>query len=87
LDELRYLPDVTSPVAPAFTLVETHLLAGIAHLRLGDRNAAADATEAALSAAEPDRLVFPFAMTGAAELLDALPRAAERLTPRFSLVN
>jgi LuxR family maltose regulon positive regulatory protein len=59
---------------PAFTLVETHLLAGIAHLHLGDRNAAAAAAEAALAAAEPDRLIFPFALTDAAELLDALPR-------------
>ena len=41
---------------------------------LGDRNAAAAAAEAALAAAEPDRLIFPFAMTEAAELLDALPR-------------
>jgi LuxR family maltose regulon positive regulatory protein len=59
---------------PAFTLVEAHLLAGIAHLNLGDRNAAAAAAEAALAAAEPDRLILPFAMTEAAELLDALPR-------------
>ena len=59
---------------PAFTLVEAHLLAGIAHLNLGDQIAAAAATEAALAAAEPDRLIFPFAMTEAAELLDALPR-------------
>jgi LuxR family maltose regulon positive regulatory protein len=50
------------------------LLAGIAHLRLGERNAAARAAEAALAAAEPDRLIFPFASTEAAELLDALPR-------------
>ena len=74
LDVLRDVPDVTPPSGPAFTLVETHLLAGIAHLRLGDRNAAAAAAEAALAAAEPDRLIFPFAMTQAAELLDALPR-------------
>ena len=74
LDVLRDVPDVTPPTGPAFTLVETHLLAGIAHLDLGDRNAAAAAAEAALAAAEPDRLIFPFAMTGAAELLDALPR-------------
>ena len=58
---------------PAFTLVEAHLLAGTAHLHLGDRNAAAAAAEAALATAEPDRLIFPFAMTEAAELLDALP--------------
>ena len=73
LDVLRDVPDVTPPTGPAFTLVETHLLAGIAHLHLGDRNAAVAAAEAALAAAEPDRLIFPFAMTGAAELLDALP--------------
>jgi LuxR family maltose regulon positive regulatory protein len=54
-------------------LVETHLLAGIAHLRLGDRNAAAAAAEAALATAEPHRLIFPFAMTDAAELLGVLP--------------
>jgi LuxR family maltose regulon positive regulatory protein len=58
----------------AFTLVETHLLAGTAHLSLGDRSAAAAAAEAALAAAEPDRLIFPFALTDAAEVLDALPR-------------
>jgi LuxR family maltose regulon positive regulatory protein len=74
LDVLRDVPDATPPTGPAFTLVETHLLAGIAHLDLEDRNAAAAAAEAALAAAEPDRLMFPFAMTGAAALLDALPR-------------
>jgi LuxR family maltose regulon positive regulatory protein len=74
LDALGGVLDITPPVVPAFTLVETHLLAGIAHLRLGDRDAAAAAAEAALAAAEPDRLIFPFAMTQAAELLDALPR-------------
>jgi LuxR family maltose regulon positive regulatory protein len=66
--------DITPLVVPTFTLVETHLLAGIAHLALGDRNAAAAAAEAALAVAEPDRLIFPFVMTDAAELLDALPR-------------
>jgi LuxR family maltose regulon positive regulatory protein len=74
LDVLRDVPDVEPPTGPAFTLVETHLLAGIAHLNLGDRNAAAAAAEAALAAAEPDRLMFPFAMTGAGALLDALPQ-------------
>ena len=74
LDVLRDVRDITFPGVPAFTLVETHLLAGIAHLSLGDRSAAAGAAEAALAAAEPDRLIFPFLVTGAAELLDALPR-------------
>ncbi len=74
LDVLRDIRDITPPVVPAFTLVEAHLLAGTAHLYLGDRNAAAAAAEAALAAAEPDRLIFPFVMNEAAELLDALPR-------------
>jgi LuxR family maltose regulon positive regulatory protein len=73
LEVLREVRDVTPPVEP-FTLVESHLLAGAAHLRLGDRSAAAAATEAALAAAEPDRLIFPFAMNNAGELLDVLPR-------------
>jgi LuxR family maltose regulon positive regulatory protein len=68
------LRDVRASAAgPPFTQVEAHLLAGTALLRLGDRNAAIAAAEAALAAAEPDRLIFPFALTGAAELLDALP--------------
>ena len=59
LDAIREVRETTPPVAPAFTLVEAHLLAGTAHLALGDRNAAAAAAEAALAAAEPDRLIFP----------------------------
>jgi LuxR family maltose regulon positive regulatory protein len=74
LDVLRDVRDITPGVVPAFTLVEAHLLAGTAHLCLGERTAAAAAAEAALAAAEPDRLIFPFAMTDAAALLDALPR-------------
>src|SRR6202790_2578456 len=42
LDLLQDARDAPPPVGvPAFTLVETHLLAGIAHLHLRDRNAAA----------------------------------------------
>ena len=75
LEVLRDVQDVTpANSCPPYVLVEAHLLAGIAHLRLGDRNAAAVAAEAALATAEPDRLIFPFAMTGAAELLDTIPR-------------
>jgi LuxR family maltose regulon positive regulatory protein len=74
LEALRGVLDVVPATGHAFTLVETYLLAGIAHLGLGNRAAAADAAEAALAAAEPDRLIFPFAMADAAELLDALPR-------------
>jgi LuxR family maltose regulon positive regulatory protein len=61
-----------SPAVEPFTLVEAHLLAGTAHLRLGDRTSAAAATEEALAVAEPDRLIFPFALTEATELLELL---------------
>jgi LuxR family maltose regulon positive regulatory protein len=74
LDLLRDVRDITSADYPAVTLVETHLLAGIAHLHLGDRDAGAAAAEAALAAAEPDRLILPFAMTQAGALLDVVPR-------------
>ncbi len=36
LDVLQAVRDTTPLVGPAFTLVETHLLAGAAHLCLGD---------------------------------------------------
>jgi LuxR family transcriptional regulator, maltose regulon positive regulatory protein len=75
LEALNEVRDGTQGVH-AFTLVETHVLAGIAHLDQGDRDAAAAAVEAALAAAEPDRLLFPFAMVDARELLEALPRHA-----------
>jgi LuxR family transcriptional regulator, maltose regulon positive regulatory protein len=74
LDALREVLDAQPPALPTFTVVESHLLAGLAHLAVGDRDSAAAAAEAALAAAEPDRLMFPFAMAGAADLLDALPR-------------
>ena len=61
------------PGFPAYALVEAHVLAGLAHLALGDRAAAAAAAEAALAAAEKDRLIFPFALHNAGELLDVLP--------------
>jgi LuxR family transcriptional regulator, maltose regulon positive regulatory protein len=75
LDVLGDVQDFMSPPGfPAYALVEAHVLAGLAHLALGDRNAAAAAAEAALAAAEPDRLIFPFAMNSAGELLDVVPR-------------
>jgi LuxR family maltose regulon positive regulatory protein len=54
--------------------MEAHLLAGLAHRELGDQRAANQAAECALALAESDRLILPFAMTGAGELLEALPR-------------
>ncbi len=66
--------DGKAPVLGYVTLVEAHLLAGLAHRELGDQRAANEAAERALALAESDRLVLPFAMTGSAELLEALPR-------------
>ncbi|OHV56387.1 hypothetical protein BCD48_07815 [Pseudofrankia sp. BMG5.36] len=62
------------PGFPAYALVEAHVLAGLAYLALGDQRAAAASAEAALAAAEPDRLIYPFALFDAAELLNVLPR-------------
>jgi LuxR family maltose regulon positive regulatory protein len=64
----------TAPVVGDVTVVETHLLAGLAHHELGDRRAANQAAERALGIAERDRLILPFVMTGSGELLEALPR-------------
>ena len=66
--------DGTAPVLGYVTVVEAHLLAGLAHRDLGDQRAASQAAERALALAESDRLVLPFAMTGSAGLLEALPR-------------
>jgi LuxR family transcriptional regulator, maltose regulon positive regulatory protein len=74
---LRTLHDVldgTAPVLGYTTVVEAHLLAGLAHRELGDQRSASRAAERALALAESDRLILPFAMTGSAELLEALPR-------------
>jgi LuxR family maltose regulon positive regulatory protein len=65
--------DDTAPVIGYVTVVEACLLAGIAHRELGDQRAAGQAAERALALAEADRLVLPFAMTGARKLLEALP--------------
>jgi LuxR family transcriptional regulator, maltose regulon positive regulatory protein len=74
LGALHDVLDGTAPVLGYTTVVETQLLAGLAHRELGDRRAATQAAERALALAESDRLVLPFAMTGARELLEALPR-------------
>ena len=75
------LRTVTPAVGHAFTLVETHLLAGLAHLDLGDRSAAAAAAESALAAAEPDRLMLPVrhdGSRGAARRAPASPNRSRR---------
>ena len=74
LGALRDVLDGTAPVIGYLTVVEAHLLAGLAHRELGDQRAANRAAERALALAEPDRPVLPFLMTGSRELLEALPR-------------
>ncbi len=66
--------DGTAPVLGYVTVMEANLLAGLAHRELGDQRAANQAAERALALAESDRLILPFAMTGSAELLEALPQ-------------
>jgi LuxR family maltose regulon positive regulatory protein len=66
--------DGTAQVLGYPTVVEAYLVAGLAHRALDDQRAANEAAERALALAESDRLVLPFAMTGSAELLEALPR-------------
>jgi LuxR family maltose regulon positive regulatory protein len=74
LGTLHDVLDGTAPVLGYTTVVETHLLVGLAHRELGDQRAANQAAEQALALAESDRLILPFAMTGCRELLEALPR-------------
>jgi LuxR family maltose regulon positive regulatory protein len=73
LGAVRDVLDGTAPVIGCMTLVEAHLLAGLAHRALGDQCAANQAAERALGLAEADRLILPFAMTSSRKLLEALP--------------
>jgi LuxR family transcriptional regulator, maltose regulon positive regulatory protein len=66
--------DGTAPVVGYVTVMEAHLLAGLAHRGLGDQQAVNQEAERALALAEPHRLILPFAMTGSAGFLDALRR-------------
>ncbi|HEX2318262.1 MAG TPA: LuxR C-terminal-related transcriptional regulator [Streptosporangiaceae bacterium] len=74
LSALHDVLDGTAPVLGYVTVVEAHLLAGLAHRDLGDQRAANQAAERALALSESDRLMLPFAMMGSRELLEALPR-------------
>jgi LuxR family transcriptional regulator, maltose regulon positive regulatory protein len=71
--ELRAVLGGGASVDTHLTLVEAHLLDALACRELGDEREARTAVERALELAEPDRLILPFAMTGAWELLPALP--------------
>ncbi len=74
LGAVQVVLDSTAPVIGYVTVVEAHLLAGLAHRELGDQRAANQAADRALALAEPDRLVLPFTMTGSQPLLEALPQ-------------
>ena len=74
LGAVRDVLDGTAPVIGCVTVVEAHLLAGLAYRALGDQRAANQAAERALALAAADRLVLPFAMTNSRELLEALPQ-------------
>jgi LuxR family maltose regulon positive regulatory protein len=72
--ELRVVLDGDVPVLSYLTRVEAYLLEALACRDLGDERAAHEAAEQALNLAEPDRLILPFAMTGAWQLLETMPR-------------
>jgi LuxR family maltose regulon positive regulatory protein len=72
--ELRVVLDGDVPVLSYLTLVEAHLLDACACRDQGDERASREAAEQALDLAEPDRVILPFAMTGAWQLLEARPR-------------
>jgi LuxR family transcriptional regulator, maltose regulon positive regulatory protein len=72
LDSLESVVEGNLPVAHDLNLVEAHLLAARAHAQLGHRDAARRATEDALSAAEEERLILPFALCDALSLVEDL---------------
>jgi LuxR family transcriptional regulator, maltose regulon positive regulatory protein len=74
--ELRVVLDGDAPVLSYLTQLEAHLLDAFACRDLGDERASREAAEQALNLAEPDRLILPFAMTGAWQLLETVPRHA-----------
>jgi len=76
--ELQPVLDGTAPVHSYLTRVEAYLLAALADRDLGDARASRAALEQALGLADADRLVLPFAMTGAWKLLEALPPQGAR---------
>src|SRR5260370_31701450 len=61
--------DGTAPVLGDVTVMEAHLLAGLAHRELGDHRPARQAAERALALAESDRLIRPLPTNRAARLL------------------
>jgi LuxR family transcriptional regulator, maltose regulon positive regulatory protein len=60
----------TVPVVHESSIVEAHLVRALAFHAIEDDRAAHQALEQALEIAEPERLILPFLMTGAGELLE-----------------
>ena len=74
LAQLQDVLERRARVIHDFTLVEAHLLAAHAYHALGEERKTRESVESALALAEPDRLILPFVITGARDLLDAQPR-------------
>jgi LuxR family transcriptional regulator, maltose regulon positive regulatory protein len=74
LEKLREILEGRLPIKHDLMLIEAHLLAAQAYHALGQERDSQAATEHALALAERDRLISPFAMTGANELLERHPR-------------
>jgi LuxR family maltose regulon positive regulatory protein len=72
-DAVRAVLDGTAPINPVITLIEACLLDALACRELGDLRTARAGVERALNLAEPDRVILPFALTGASQLLEDLP--------------
>ncbi len=65
--------DGISPLVRDLTRIDALLLEALAYRALHDISAARAAVERALELAEPERLVLPFLLSGAADLLDIVP--------------
>jgi LuxR family maltose regulon positive regulatory protein len=76
LDALQPIFDGSAPVIHEFTTVQAHMLVARATEALGDRASSERAVERALALAERERLVLPFAMALAVELVRRHPRHA-----------
>jgi LuxR family transcriptional regulator, maltose regulon positive regulatory protein len=74
LNKLNEVLERRVPIIHDFVLIESYLLAAHAYHSLGNEREAQKAIENALALAERDRLIFPFVMTGARELLERQPR-------------
>jgi LuxR family maltose regulon positive regulatory protein len=74
LADLRDVLEGRLPMIHDFVLVEAQLLAARAYLMLDNEPASISSVEKALALAERERLLWPFAMTGAREVLAKVPR-------------